>query len=521
LNGFFPSTLPLEKLMRRSRLVVGLIGAGICLGLLGWLVASLSQFYIAIAATNPLLANTILWGILLVILLGAGAIAYYFWQAQVRTNQKQRPIQLPEQKSAVAAQNIQAVRQQVAQIQDEIARQALQLRSQSLEQQFTRQELQIVVFGTGSAGKTSLVNALMGRVVGETSPTLGTTTVGQTYQLQLKNMPQTLLVTDTPGLLEVGVAGTEREKAARQLATVADLILFVIDADLTQSEYQPLNALRQIGKRLMLVFNKTDRYTEADRDAILQRLQQRLGMDPTDIVAIAAHPQAFQTPAGEWVQPQPILIPLVRRLVTILRAEGEDLLADNLLLQSQRLGEDVRQLLNEQRQKQSDRIIQRFQWIGAGVIWVTPIPMVDLLATAAVNTQMVVELGRIYGCDINLERAKELVLSLVKTMAGLGIVTGAIELVTTVLELSVGGYVIGKGIQSITAAYLTRIAGKSFMEYFGNDQDWGDGGISAVVQRQFQLNRRDEFVKEFVKDAITHLPREFNQVARSQSEHPQ
>jgi uncharacterized protein len=106
----------------------------------------------------------------------------------------------------------------------------------------------------------------------------------------------------------------------------------------------------------------------------------------------------------------------------------------------------------------------------------------------------------------------------VKTMAGLGIVTGAIELVTTVLELSVGGYVIGKGIQSITAAYLTRIAGKSFMEYFSNDQDWGDGGISAVVQRQFQLNRRDEFVKAFVKDAIAHLPREFSQVARPQPE---
>jgi hypothetical protein len=502
--------------MRQSRLIVVLIGAGIGLGLLGWLLSSLSQFYLAIAATNVLLANAFLWGVVLLVLVGIGAIAYVLWRGNRRAARKKQPIQLPDQKSAVAAQNIQAVRSQVANIQDEITRQALQVRAQALAQQFTRQELQIVVFGTGSAGKTSLVNALMGRVVGETSPTLGTTTVGQTYRLQLKNMPQSLLVTDTPGLLEVGVAGTEREKAARQLATVADLILFVIDADLTQSEYQPLHALRQIGKRLILVFNKIDRYTEADRTAILQRLQERLGMAPEDIVAIAAHPQAFQTPAGEWVQPKPSLTALVRRLVVVLRAEGEDLLADNLLLQSQRLGEDVRQLLTEQRQKQGDRIIQRFQWIGAGVIWVTPIPMVDLLATAAVNAQMVVELGRIYGCDINLERAKELVLSLAKTMAGLGIVTGAIEVVTTVLELSVGGYVMGKGIQSVTAAYLTRIAGKSFIEYFSNEQDWGDGGISAVVQRQFQLNRRDEFVKAFVKEAIAHLPREFSQLTMPQ-----
>jgi uncharacterized protein len=129
--------------MRRSRLFIVLMGAGICLGLLGWLIASLSQFYTAIAATNPLLANTVLWGILLLILVGLGAIAYYFWQAQIRTDHKQRPIQLPDQKSAVAAQNIQAVRQQVSQVQDEIARQALQLRSQSLEQQSLAPDRQV------------------------------------------------------------------------------------------------------------------------------------------------------------------------------------------------------------------------------------------------------------------------------------------------------------------------------------------------------------------------------------------
>jgi hypothetical protein len=64
---------------------------------------------------------------------------------------------------------------------------------------------------------------------------------------------------------------------------------------------------------------------------------------------------------------------------------------------------------------------------------------------------------------------------------------------------------VGKAIQGVTAAYLTRIAGKSFIEYFRNDQDWGDGGITEVVQRQFQLNRRDEFIKAFVQEAIARV----------------
>ncbi len=36
----------------------------------------------------------------------------------------------------------------------------------------------------------------------------------------------------------------------------------------------------------------------------------------------------------------------------------------------------------------------RYQWIGAGVIACTPLPVVDMLATAAVNAQMVVEIGQ-------------------------------------------------------------------------------------------------------------------------------
>jgi uncharacterized protein len=208
------------------------------------------------------------------------------------------------------------------------------------------------------------------------------------------------------------------------------------------------------------------------------------------------------------VQAKPNIVALIRQIVGILRAEGEELLADNILLQAQRLGEDVRQVINEERSRKANRLVDRFQWIGAGVIWVTPLPVVDLLATAAVNAQMVIEIGRVYGCEMDFERGKELALSLAKTLAGLGILTGVVEVVTTALELSVGGYVVGKSIQSISAAYLTRIAGKSFVEYFSNDQDWGDGGISAVVQRQFELNRRDQFVKAFVKEAIAQLPKE-------------
>jgi uncharacterized protein (DUF697 family) len=151
------------------------------------------------------------------------------------------------------------------------------------------------------------------------------------------------------------------------------------------------------------------------------------------------------------------------------------------------------------------KIIDRYQWIGAGAIAVTPLPVIDLLATTAINAQMVVEIGRVYGCEIDGDRGKELAISLGKTFVGLGIVKGAVELMAQAMQLQLTTYIIGKAIQGITAAYLTRIAGKSFIQYFRHDQDWGDGGVAEVVQQQFQLSRKDEFIQAFVQQAIAKV----------------
>ncbi|NEO97161.1 MAG: hypothetical protein F6K58_00265 [Symploca sp. SIO2E9] len=43
------------------------------------------------------------------------------------------------------------------------------------------------------------------------------------------------------------------------------------------------------------------------------------------------------------------------------------------------------------------------------------------------------------------------------------------------------------------------------IEYFRNDQDWGDGGITEVVQQQFKLSRRDELIKDFIGQAIAKV----------------
>lgn len=493
--------------MSRIRLIAIAASVFLTLGLVAWLFDSLQRLYWALASLSPVLASFLL--VLLVVgLIAAIAVALYYLFLFTRSKpSKPQLLPLPQEKAAVAQQTLQAVQRQVTQIQDEVARQALLQRSQTIAQDLVQRDLKVVVFGTGSAGKTSLVNAIMGEIVGEVGAPMGTTTLGETYRLALQGLDREIAIVDTPGVFEVGVMGTERDRLARQLAADADLLLFVIDNDLRQTEYQLLQMLVEIGKRLLVVFNKTDLYPDADQQQILERLSQRLRSTvlPIDLVAVAANPQALRLADGTVVQPQPDILPLLQRMAVVLRAEGEDLIADNILLQSQRLGEETRRLIDTQRQQQAEKVVDRFQWIGAGVVAATPLPVIDLLATAAINAQMVVELGRIYGCEMNLERGKELAGSLAKTLVGVGVVRGAIEIFSVALQTNVGTFLIGRAIQGVTAAYLTRIAGKSFIEYFRRNQDWGDGGMTEIVQEQFRLNRRDEFVKLFVQEAIDRI----------------
>jgi small GTP-binding protein len=499
-----------------SRLIPLVVGLSAILGLIIWLIDSILRLYAQVVWTSPFLGNVLILFILALLGFLIYAFIYYFNLSNGNKSAKprRRAVKLPEQKNETALAQLQALDRQLEQIEDQIAKEAFRRKSQTLRTHLQQGQLKIVVFGVGSAGKTSLVNALLGEKRGQVAAPMGTTQTGQTYVLPLEGVEREIWITDTPGILEAGGAGGEREKEARQLAAEADLLIFVVDNDLRQSEYESLETLAAIGKRSLLALNKKDLYPEEELKELLQTLRARTGhfLAPQDVTAIAAAPADLQIQPGLRVKPDPEISPLLRRLETILRREGEDLIADNLLLQSQRLGESLRQSIDQQRRRQAQKIIDRYQWIGAGVIAATPLPVADLLATAAVNAQMVVEIGQVYGCELDQTQGKALALSLGKTLVGLGLVKGAAQVLGQALQFHVSSFLIGKAIQAVAAAYLTRVAGQSFIQYFRQNQDWGDGGVSEVVREQFQLNRRDEFIQQFVKQAVSRVVEPWSQV---------
>ena len=157
----------------------------------------------------------------------------------------------------------------------------------------TDHRFHVVIIGSGPVGKTSLVNALLGRAVGETGATVGTSLRGATYTHSVLGLKGTLLLTDTPALGGPGPDGGARDAEALELASQADLVLFVVDHDLSRPDRLTLLGLSELGKRVVVVFNKKDRFTEDDRIAIHAKLCERLQdiVGPEDIVAVAADPR--------------------------------------------------------------------------------------------------------------------------------------------------------------------------------------------------------------------------------------
>ena len=462
-----------------------------------------------------LLIGTVL---LVAVVLQVGLPWLRHWRTQRHRQQAQRPQDRPAPTSSrdAAEQSLSSVDQLLERLQDDVARESLLQERQRVARELERGDLVLVVFGTGSSGKTSLIRALLKEIVGDVGAAMGSTSESRSYRLRLKGLERGVLLVDTPGILEAGQEGRGREQEARRRASRADLMIVVVDGDLRQSELEVVQNLSALGKRLVLVLNKCDLRGEEEERRLLQLLKRRCSewLQPEDVVPASASPQSLPRPGQRPVQPPAEIGLLVRRLAAVLHADGEELLADNILLQCRDLGSAGRDLLDRQRTDEARRIIDRYTWISAGVVAATPLPGVDLLGTAAVNAQMVMEMGAVYGIELTRSRAQELAVSVGRTLAGLGVVKGGVALIGTALSVNLPTLLLGRAVQGVAAGWLTRIAGASFMTFFQQDQDWGDGGVQDVVQHHYELNRRDRSLQDFLQAALRRVVEPLQQEAK-------
>jgi GTPase len=377
----------------------------------------------------------------------------------------------------------------------------------------------IAAFGMVGRGKSSLLNALLGQPVFQTGPIHGVTRDQQVAHWQITeeaivgsdqaivrvsaaNANQSRIeLIDTPGIDEVN--GEGREALARQVAQQADLLLFIVSGDITKVEYQALSDLREVGKPIILVFNKIDQYPDADRLSIYHKIRdERVKelLSPDEIVMAAASPlvakavrRADGKVGAQLTAGPPQVEDLKLKILEILQREGKSLVALNSMLYADGVNDRLIQRKMVIREQYANRVIWNAVMTKAVAVALNPVTVIDILSSAAIDVTMILVLSKLYGIQMTQQGAVALLKNIALTMGGItasellaNLGLGSLKTLLGLAAPATGGVSLGPYVAiAMTQAGVAGVSsygiGQVTKAYLANGASWGPEGPKAVV----------------------------------------
>jgi len=272
--------------------------------------------------------------------------------------------------------------------------------------------LRIAVFGRVGVGKSSLLNALLGQERFATDVAHGCTRRQQveTWPLAIPGLDAVELI-DTPGIDEIAAAG--RARLAARLALHADLVLMVLDGDLTRVELDALEQLAASGKPLLLVLNRCDCWSQDEQQELIASIRRRLpsAQQGLSVIAVAAAPRQPTVLADGRVRSEPTaprVAPLQQSLTRLLSQQGELMLALGALRSADRFHQILHQSRLRQGRQAAQSLIGRFAALKATGVAANPLMLLDLAGGMACDTALVLQLCQLYGLPMHSQGARAL-----------------------------------------------------------------------------------------------------------------
>lgn len=434
--------------------------------------------------------------------LAAAGAGYWWWKQQSPKLELALPQPLANREAAekaIAAAGT-AINLLASEAQNSADPANLTAKLDRLGTELDRQDLRITVTGGKAVGKTALIKVLNSNWASQ-------------HQQKLSLQETAPLFANTANA-DAKIGG--------------DLVLFVTAGDITDSEFQTLSQLASAGQRVLLVWNKQDQYLPAQQSQVLHSLQQKMQgiLGTEEIIAIAASPNSIkvrQHQADGTVQERienqvSQLDALAARLTEILTQEGQQLVWASAVREAASIKLEAKTLLNGVRRDRAIPIIEQYQYIAAAAVFANPVPALDLLATTAISTQLVIDLGAIYQQQFSLDQAKTVAATLASQMFKLGLVEFSTQTITGLLKSNAVTYAAGGAVQGISAAYFTRIAGLSLIEYFQSRElenaptsILNIDHLTKTLQAVFMQNQQVSFLQAFINQVASRLSPQMSQ----------
>ena len=374
--------------------------------------------------------------------------------------------------------------------------------------------LHIAVFGRVSTGKSSLLNALIGEQRFNVSPLHGETKRTSMERWSEVEAAGVYLI-DTPGLDEAG--GENREEMAKEVAHRSDLVIFVVDGDVTDSELSSLQVLLTQGRPVVVALNKSDLYTKDELDALLASVRSKTKglVQSDDVLAVAAQPRPQQiievddegNEKTSSRERDADIDKLRLRLWEIFENEGKTLAALNASLFAADLSDQVGVRILNARREIGDKLVRTYCVAKGVAVAFNPIPVADLFAAAFIDVGMVMHLSKVYDLPISKREAGSLVSVIVAEAAALMGTVWALHFVSSALKVGTAGLstLVTAGAQGAIAYYSTYVVGQIAAEYLAKGKSWGDSGPKAVVQNILDSLDRDTVLRDARKEIQARL----------------
>lgn len=274
--------------------------------------------------------------------------------------------------------------------------------------------IHLCFFGEISTGKSSLIKALVPEADVRIDVAGGSTVEVRHYRWR-NDQGTEVRLTDVPG---TGGHDEGLDDIALEEARRAHVVLYVGEGDLNRAEAASIARLLELDKPMILVMNKSDRYTHEEQATLLQRLLERLDILGGDvrrdrIVAVSAggvadiverRPDGSETVVRRR-RPADIGV-LVVAINRLLEAEAEPIDVRRNRAVFRLAAEKLAEAEEQYRAQRSEQIIRnatRRAVIGA---LAAVSPGTDILIQGYVGTTMTRELCKLYGAaprDLDIE----------------------------------------------------------------------------------------------------------------------
>jgi len=233
-----------------------------------------------------------------------------------------------------------------------------------------------------------------------------------------------LVLADLPGLNEAG--GSQRGALALAEALRAHALVYVADADLTRAQHEAIESMLALGKPTLVALNKSDRYSDPERAALLGKLRARYG-ERAAVVPVVAGGEEEVVRIGADGREQRELRVRAPELAALELALGELTAAGAAALEparqravlatiSQRLDRDEATL----RAADAAAVVQRYTRRAIVGALAAVAPGTDIVIQGVLAAALLRELATLYGAsirDIDLDAFLERAAGTVRTTA--------------------------------------------------------------------------------------------------------